>query len=119
MQMTRRATWVLTIAVLFCMVWFCGVGRADPSPLPGFANPPQSARAGVWVNSAAAATALLHPGANSITVRLDTTLLNQMVALKNEGLPAYQTGPTPLESAPSGLLGPVALIPASLAVVHP
>jgi hypothetical protein len=62
---------------------------------------------------------VLHPGANTITVRLDTTLLNQMVALKNAGRPAYQTGPTPLESSPSGLLGPVQLIPASLALVHP
>jgi hypothetical protein len=70
-------------------------------------------------NAERSVTALVHPGKNTITVRLDTTLLNQMVALKNEGLPAYQTGPTPLDSAPSGLLGPVQLIPASLALVYP
>jgi hypothetical protein len=42
-----------------------------------------------------------------------------VVALKNEGLPAYQTGPTPLDAVATGLLGPVRLIPASLAVVQP
>jgi hypothetical protein len=40
---------------------------------------------------------------------LDTTLLNRMVALRAAGEKSYQTGPTPLQSAPSGLLGPVTL----------
>ena len=51
----------------------------------------------------------LHTGTNTITVRLDTTLLNRMVALRAAGEKSYQTGPTPLQSAPSGLLGPVTL----------
>jgi hypothetical protein len=55
---------------------------------------------------------LLKPGENHLSVRLDTTLLNRMEALKNTGDPRYQTGPTPLVTAPSGLLGPVRLIPA-------
>jgi hypothetical protein len=51
----------------------------------------------------------LKPGPNSIKVRLDTTLLNRMVALRASGDGRYQTGPTALTSAPSGLLGPVIL----------
>ena len=53
--------------------------------------------------------AWLKPGVNSIKVRLDTTLLNRMVALRASGDGRYQTGPTALTSAPSGLLGPVIL----------
>ena len=51
----------------------------------------------------------LKPGVNSLKVRLDTTLLNRMVALRASGDGRYQTGPTALTSAPSGLLGPVIL----------
>jgi alpha-L-rhamnosidase len=51
----------------------------------------------------------LKPGVNSVKVRLDTTLLNRMVALRASGDGRYQTGPTALMSAPSGLLGPVIL----------
>ena len=51
----------------------------------------------------------LKPGANRVTIRLDTTLLNEMAALRAAGDPRYQTGPTPLPTAPSGLLGPVRL----------
>jgi hypothetical protein len=51
----------------------------------------------------------LEPGANTITVRVDTTLLNRFVALRAAGDPRYQTGPTALSSAASGLLGPVTL----------
>ena len=51
----------------------------------------------------------LKPGMNSVTVRLDTTLLNRMVALRASGDGRYQTGPTPLTSSASGLLGPVTL----------
>jgi alpha-L-rhamnosidase len=51
----------------------------------------------------------LKPGVNSTKVRLDTTLLNRMVALRASGDGRYQTGPTALTSAPSGLLGPVIL----------
>jgi hypothetical protein len=46
-------------------------------------------------------TRLLHPGSNRITVRLDTTLPNQIVALKQTGLPAYPTGPTPVAPVPA------------------
>jgi hypothetical protein len=53
--------------------------------------------------------AWLKPGVNSLKVRLDTTLLNRMVALRASGDGRYQTGPTALTSAPSGLLGPVIL----------
>jgi hypothetical protein len=52
----------------------------------------------------------LKPGANTITVRVDTTLLNRFVALRAAGDPRYQTGPTALSSAPSGLLGSVTLL---------
>ncbi|MFZ0088508.1 MAG: glycosyl hydrolase [Solirubrobacteraceae bacterium] len=62
-------------------------------------------------------TGLLHSGANQITVRLDTTLLDQMVALARSDNPAYATGPTPLTSAPSGLIGPVKLIPEAVATI--
>ena len=51
----------------------------------------------------------LHTGTNTITVRLDTTLLNRMAALQATGDARYQTGPTPLQPAASGLLGPVTL----------
>jgi alpha-L-rhamnosidase len=51
----------------------------------------------------------LKPGVNSVKVRLDTTLINRMVALRDSGDGRYQTGPTALASAPSGLLGPVIL----------
>ena len=53
--------------------------------------------------------AWLKPGVNSVKVRLDTTLLNRMVALRASGDGRYQTGPTALASAPSGLIGPVIL----------
>jgi hypothetical protein len=52
----------------------------------------------------------LRPGDNTITIRLDTTLLNRMAALRAGGDPRYQTGPTPLPTAASGLIGPVTLI---------
>jgi alpha-L-rhamnosidase len=55
----------------------------------------------------------LKPGTNTVTVRVDTTLLNRFVALRASGDPRYQTGPTPLASAPSGLLGPVHLVSAA------
>jgi hypothetical protein len=51
----------------------------------------------------------LRPGDNSVTVRLDTTLLNRMAALRAAGEPRYLTGPTPLPTAASGLIGPVTL----------
>jgi hypothetical protein len=51
----------------------------------------------------------LRTGTNTITVRLDTTLLNRMAALQATGEARYQTGPTPLQPAASGLLGPVTL----------
>ena len=51
----------------------------------------------------------LKPGVNSVKVRLDTTLLNRMVALRASGDGRYQTGPTALASSASGLLGPVML----------
>jgi alpha-L-rhamnosidase len=51
----------------------------------------------------------LKPGVNSVKVRLDTTLINRMAALRDSGDGRYQTGPTALASAPSGLLGPVIL----------
>jgi hypothetical protein len=51
----------------------------------------------------------LKPGDNVVSVRLDTTLLNRMAALRAAGDPRYQTGPTPLPPAPSGLIGPVTL----------
>lgn len=51
----------------------------------------------------------LKPGVNLVTLRLDTTLLNEMAALQASGDPRYKTGPTPLSPAPSGVLGPVVL----------
>jgi hypothetical protein len=51
----------------------------------------------------------LRPGDNAITIQLDTTLLNRMAALRTAGEPGYQTGPTPLPTATSGLIGPVTL----------
>jgi hypothetical protein len=74
---------------------------------------PQTMPGGRW-----SVRKLLQPGKNRLLVRLDTTLLNRMVALKNTGDPKYQTGPTPLVTAPSGLLGPVRLIPAGRATVN-
>jgi hypothetical protein len=53
--------------------------------------------------------AWLKPGTNTIAIRLDTTLLNRMVQLREGGDPRYQTGPTALASAPSGVIGPVTL----------
>jgi hypothetical protein len=58
--------------------------------------------------------AWLRPGDNLITIRLDTTLLNRMAALRAAGDPRYQTGPTPLPPAPSGLIGPVTLTSVAL-----
>jgi hypothetical protein len=52
----------------------------------------------------------LKPGANTITVRVDSTLLNRFAALRTAGDPRYQTGPTAVSSAASGLLGPVTLM---------
>jgi hypothetical protein len=57
---------------------------------------------------------LLKRGANTIEIRLDTTLTNRMAALRASGAREYQTGPTALESAPSGVLGPVVLSPGAL-----
>jgi hypothetical protein len=51
----------------------------------------------------------LRAGDNILTIRLDTTLLNRMAALRTAGEARYQTGPTPLPTAPSGVLGPVTL----------
>ncbi len=51
----------------------------------------------------------LKPGVNLVTIHLDTTLLNAMAALRAMGEPGYNTGPTPLSTAPSGVLGPVRL----------
>jgi hypothetical protein len=51
----------------------------------------------------------LKPGTNIISIRLDTTLLNRMVQLRDSGDPRYQTGPTALVNGPSGLIGPVML----------
>ena len=63
--------------------------------------------------------AWLKPGVNTVKVRLDTTLLNRMVALRASGDGRYQTGPTALESSASGLLGPVTLISvARIAIRH-
>jgi alpha-L-rhamnosidase len=60
----------------------------------------------------------LKPGSNMITVRVDTTLLNRFAALRAAGDPRYQTGPTGLSSAPSGLLGPVTLKSAARLSAH-
>jgi hypothetical protein len=63
--------------------------------------------------------AWLKPGVNSVKVRLDTTLLNRMVALRASGDGRYQTGPTALASSASGLQGPVTLTSvARLAMPH-
>ncbi|MFC1641625.1 hypothetical protein ACFL5O_02890 [Myxococcota bacterium] len=50
---------------------------------------------------------LLKPGSNEIAVRLDTSLLNRMAQLS-------AASGSPMSSAPSGLLGPVRLIPAAV-----
>jgi hypothetical protein len=54
---------------------------------------------------------LLKAGTNDIVVRLDTTLLNRMA--QQSGTSVFGGGSS-LSSAPSGLLGPVQLIPAAL-----
>jgi hypothetical protein len=64
----------------------------------------QSIGDGAWIVGT-----LLKRGANTIEIRLDTTLTNRMAALRASGAREYQTGPTLLESAPSGVLGPVVL----------
>jgi hypothetical protein len=56
---------------------------------------------------------LLSSGSNEIVVQLDTTLLNRYAQLANSYTPGYFTL-VPLFSAPSGLLGPVQLIPAAI-----
>lgn len=64
----------------------------------------QQSTGGAWVVGP-----LLRRGIHHVEPRLDTTLANRMAALRASGARAYQTGPTPLQSAPSGLLGPVVL----------
>jgi hypothetical protein len=64
----------------------------------------QSVGDGEWIVGPA-----LKRGDNTIEIRLDTTLTNRMAALRASGAREYQTGPTALESAPSGVLGPVVL----------
>ncbi|HMH27977.1 MAG TPA: glycosyl hydrolase [Steroidobacteraceae bacterium] len=64
----------------------------------------QSVGNGAWLVGT-----LLKPGSNTIAIRLDTTLLNRMVQLRDSGDPRYQTGPTPLAGAPSGVIGPVTI----------
>jgi hypothetical protein len=61
----------------------------------------------------------LKPGVNSVRVRLDTTLLNRMVALRASGDGRYQTGPTALASSASGLLGPVMLTSVARIAIRP
>lgn len=56
---------------------------------------------------------LLIPGDNSITVRLDTSLLNRYAQLANSHVPGYFTIVSLFPEA-SGLLGPVQLIPAAI-----
>ena len=60
---------------------------------------------------------LLHPGANRLVIKLDTTLNNRNAQLASSGNLAYATGPTPLGPLPSGLLGPVTLTPTGVAVI--
>ena len=62
--------------------------------------------------------AWLKPGVNSVKVRLDTTLLNRMVALRASGDGRYATGPTALASSASGVLGPVTLTSVSRIAVR-
>jgi hypothetical protein len=69
----------------------------------------QSVGEGRWVVGP-----LLKAGSNTIEIRLDTTLTNRMAALRAAGTREYQTGPTSLESAASGVLGPVVLSSAAL-----
>jgi hypothetical protein len=64
----------------------------------------QSVGDGQWIVGPA-----LKRGDNTIEIRLDTTLTNRMAALRASGAREYQTGPTSLEAAPSGVLGPVVL----------
>jgi hypothetical protein len=66
---------------------------------------------------------LLTAGQNTITVRLDTTLVNRMADLAGnpfwwgQGYFTFINFVAPLQSQPSGLLGPVRLIPAAVAKV--
>ncbi len=55
---------------------------------------------------------LLKAGPNEIAVRLDTSILNRMAQLSADAGP-------PISPAPSGLLGPVRLIPAAVKRVGP
>jgi hypothetical protein len=57
---------------------------------------------------------LLKAGKNDIQVRLDTTLLNRMAQASAGSGTTGGGGAAPLLAAPSGLLGPVRLIPVSL-----
>ncbi len=61
---------------------------------------------------------LLSSGSNHIVVQLDTTLLNRYAQLANSYTPGYFTlmliYSGPLSTQPSGLLGPVQLIPAAI-----
>jgi hypothetical protein len=50
---------------------------------------------------------------NAVVVRLDTTLTNRMAQLSSAKTAGY-TSQTPLSPGPSGLLGPVQLIPVAL-----
>ena len=59
---------------------------------------------------------LLHKGRNDIAVTLDTTLLNRMAQLSASNAKGYHTL-APLESAPSGLQGPVTLTFAAIRAV--
>jgi hypothetical protein len=56
---------------------------------------------------------LLKGGDNAVVVRLDTTLINRMAQLSSANAAGY-TSQTPLSPGPSGLLGPVQLIPVAL-----
>jgi hypothetical protein len=83
----------------------------------------QTTAGGKW-----AVKSLLHAGANTISVRLDTSLLNKMAALVPWYSGAYFSFmyltvpplglPKPLTPAASGLIGPVKLIPAALVKVN-
>jgi hypothetical protein len=56
---------------------------------------------------------LLKAGDNAVSVRLDTALINRMAQLSSANTAGY-TSQTPLSPTPSGLLGPVQLIPVAL-----
>ena len=66
-----------------------------------------------------AITSLLHPGGNSLVVDLDTTVNDRNAQLAAAGNGAYATGPTPLASTPSGLLGPVTVTPIAMQAIRP